>query len=127
MPGYLRKRYKAVVEKRKHPRVDVHYQLCCRPAGGSGSISCQGRTVNASPGGLYFRTADCRCKTGKIVEVELSIPPSNGRLHKPGRISSFAKLLRVEPDNSVAEKDKASETHYGVAVQFCRAPKLTTI
>jgi hypothetical protein len=115
-----------VIEKRKHPRIEVHYQLCCRPAEQRGSRSCLGRAVNASPGGIYFRTADCRCPVGRIVELELSIPPSNGRLHRPGRISSFARLLRVEPDEPIPEKDKASDTHYGVAVQFCRAPKLAT-
>jgi hypothetical protein len=115
-----------VVEKRKHPRVDVHFQLNCRPAGESGRSACRGRAVNASPGGLYFRTADCHCNPGRIVEVELSIPPKDGRLHRPGRISSFAKLLRVEPVSPKPEKDKASETHYGVAVQFCRSPKLAT-
>ena len=63
---------------------------------------------------------------GVIVELELAIPPGNGRLNKPGRISSFAKLLRVEPVNPTQIKPDASETHYGVAVQFCRAPKLAT-
>jgi hypothetical protein len=124
--GKLRKRFAKVIEKRRHSRVDVHYQLCCRPAGESGGSSCHGHAVNASPGGLYFRTANCRCPLGRIVEVELAIPPSDGRLHRPGRISSYAKLLRVEPDSPIPEKDKASDTHYGVAVQFCRAPKLAT-
>ncbi len=115
-----------MVEKRKHARVDVHYQLCCHPAGESGGRSCQGRAVNASPGGLYFKTIDCHCPVGRILELELAIPPSNGQLHRPGRISSIAKLLRVEPVNPTQIKPDASETHYGVAVQFCRAPKLTT-
>jgi hypothetical protein len=115
-----------VVEKRKHQRVEVHYQLCCHPAGESGGGSCPGRAVNASPGGLYFKTADCHCPIGRIVELELAIPPGNGRLNKPGRISSFAKLLRVEPVNPTHVKPNASDTHYGVAVQFCRAPKLAT-
>lgn len=115
-----------MIDKRKHPRVEVHYQLCCRPAGQSGSSSCRGRAVNASPGGIYFRTADCHCPVGRILELELAIPPSDGRLHRPGRISSFAKLLRVEPVDSTNTKPDASDTHYGVAVQFCRAPKLAT-
>ncbi len=115
-----------MIEKRKHPRVGADYQLCCRPADESGRGSCPGRAVNASPGGLYFRTSNCHCPPGRIVEVELAIPPKDGRLHRPGRISSYAKLLRVEPDSPMPEKDKASDTHYGVAVQFCRAPKLAT-
>ena len=115
-----------MVEKRKHPRVDVHYQLCCHPAGEHGCY-CTGRAVNASPGGLYFKTADCQCPVGRIVELELAIPPGNGRLNRPGRISSFAKLLRIEPvELKNKTSNNTSDTHYGVAVQFCRAPKLAT-
>lgn len=115
-----------MVEKRKHPRVDVHYRLFCHPAGKHGGGLCTGRAVNASPGGLYFRTTDCNCPVGRIVELELEIPPSNGRLHRPGRISSFAKLLRIESVDSINKKSSTEKTYYGVAVQFCRAPKLAT-
>jgi len=114
-----------VTEKRRHPRMPVHYQINCRPADQSGTNSCSGLAVNASPGGLYFRISNCTCPPGRIVELDLSIPPGNGTLQRPGRISSFAKLLRVEHVESTKKPD-ASETHFGVAVQFCRHPKLTT-
>ena len=121
-----RKGNEAVIEKRRNARVDVHFQLCCRPAGDSGRKSCHGRAVNASPGGLYFQTPNCRCHRGKIVEVELAIGPKSGQLDRLGRISSFAKLLRTERIKPTHPKPAAGETVCGVAVEFCRRPKLTT-
>lgn len=125
-PLILMEEVEAVAEKRRYRRVDVHFELSCRPAGESGNGSCQGRAVNASPGGLYFKTHDCHCPCGRIVEVELAIPPGNGRLHRPGRISAFAKLLRTERIDAAPAQQDLSDTYYGVAVQFCRAPKLAT-
>jgi len=116
----------AVIEKRRHRRVDVHFELCCRPAGEGGNSFCHGQAVNASPGGLYFKTPECRCSCGKIVEVELAIPPGNGPLHRPGRISAFAKLLRTQRFDAIPVQQNQSEMYCGVAVQFCRTPKLAT-
>ena len=121
-----RKGNEAVIEKRRNARVDVHFQLCCRPAGDSGRKSCHGRAVNASPGGLYFKTSSCRCHPGKIVEVELAIGPKSGQLERLGRISSFAKIIRTERIKREIAESAASQTAYGVAVEFCRRPKLTT-
>jgi hypothetical protein len=115
-----------VVEKRKHTRVDVHFQLCCRPAGENSGEFCHGRAVNASPGGLYFKTPNCKCHHGKIVEIELAIGPKSGQLERLGRISSFAKVVRTEHVGPENTKTDASQTAYGVAVEFCRSPKLTT-
>jgi len=101
-------------EKRRHKRLGIKYNLSCRKVGSTGNISYGGRTLNVSTGGLYFETINDKFEQGDLLHVELSIPPTSGLLEFGGKIAGFAKVLRT---------DSASGRH-GVALQFCRPPKL---
>jgi hypothetical protein len=61
-------------------------------------------------------------KPGSLLEVELSIPPKRGLLEFGGRISGFARVLRI--DSVYAEGKALVSGKFGVAVQFCRSPRL---
>jgi hypothetical protein len=109
-------------ERRKYKRLGVRFDLSYREVGAATDRTHSGSTVNVGTGGLYFETNDVSFKPGSLLEVELSIPPRRGLLEFGGRISGFARVLRtdsVSPEGSVLTSGK-----YGVALQFCRSPRL---
>jgi len=101
-------------EKRRHKRLGAQYNISCRKVGSTAPTSYDGYTVNVSPGGLYFETATGTFEQGSLLQVELSIPPTSGLLEFGGKIAGFAKVLRTD----------SASGRYGVALQFCRPPKL---
>ena len=111
-------------EKRKYKRLGAKFDISCREVGSAAERAYIGCTVNVSPGGLYFETESATFKPGSLVEVELSIPPRRGLLEFGGRISGFARVLRTDNSYESAEGKNLSSEIFGVAVQFCRSPKL---
>ena len=110
-------------QKRKYERLVLNLNLSCRPISPPTEKSYTGHTVNVSPGGLYFETAADAFKPGDLLKVELSIPPTTGLLEFGGKISGFAKVLRT---NNAHTDANLSHGRYGVALEFCRFPKLAT-
>jgi len=91
-------------EKRSHRRLGAKYNISCRKVGSTTHTSYDGCTVNVSPGGVYFETETGIFEQGNLLQVELSIPPTSGLLEFGGADSASGR--------------------YGVALQFCRPPKL---
>jgi hypothetical protein len=111
-------------EKRKHKRLGAKFDISCRKVGSTEERAYVGRTVNVSSGGVYFETTTETFKLDNLLKIELSIPPTSGLLEFGGKIAGFAKVLRTENIcDSAAGKDSSSD-RYGVALQFCRPPKL---
>lgn len=101
-------------EKRRYRRLGTHYNISCRKVGSDEDRAYDGLTVNVSTGGLYFQTATDSFEKGNLLKVELSIPPTSGMLEFGGKIAGFAKVLRTD----------SAAGRFGVALQFCRSPKL---
>ncbi len=111
-------------ERRKYKRLGAKFDISCREVGSAAERAHTGCTVNVSPGGLYFETESATFKPGSLLEVELSIPPRRGLLEFGGRISGFARVLRADNIFESAGGTNLSSEIFGVAVQFCRSPKL---
>jgi len=111
-------------EKRKYKRLGARFNISCREVGSAAEQAHTGCTVNVSPGGLYFETESATFKPGSLVELKLSIPPRRGLLEFGGRISGFARVLRADNIFESARGTNLSSEIFGVAVQFCRSPKL---
>jgi hypothetical protein len=113
-------------ERRKYKRLGLKFDVSCRRVGSQAEQSHAGCTVNVSPGGLYFETTAGTLRTGNLLKVELSIPPTSGLLEFGGKVAGFANVLRTENIcDSPAGTDSASG-RYGVALQFCRPPEFRT-
>ncbi len=113
-------------ERRRYKRLGAKFDISCREVGSTTERAHTGRTVNVSPGGLYFETQSATFKPGSLLDVELSIPPRRGLLEFGGRISGFARVLRT---NNIYESARGMDLtfgKYGVALQFCRSPRLCT-
>jgi hypothetical protein len=109
-------------ERRKYKRLGAKFDISCREVGSATERAHAGCTINVGTGGLYFETKDVSFKPGSLLEVELSIPPKRGLLEFGGRISGFARVLRT--DSISAEGTALTSGKHGVAVQFCRSPRL---
>jgi hypothetical protein len=113
-------------DKRRFKRLTAKFDLSCFKVGPTAEKIYTGRTVNVSPGGLYFETSADIFSTGNLLRIELSILPKAGQLDYGGRISAFAKVLRAETINRIHNALHSSHSRYGVALEFCRSPKLST-
>jgi hypothetical protein len=111
-------------ERRKHKRLGTQYIVSCRKVGSTAHNSHDGCTVNLSPGGLYFETAADTFEPDSLLKVELTIPPTSGLLEFGGKIAGFAKVLRTDNICGSPGDAGSSSGRYGVALQFCRPPKL---
>lgn len=112
-------------EKRKFQRLPVTLGLSCRKVGSAAEGWHTGRTINVSPGGLYFRTNTDIFAPGNLLNVELSIPPTTGLLEYGGRISGFGQVLRTEDVRPLHTDTTISSCRYGVAVVFCHPLRIS--
>ncbi len=113
-------------DKRRFKRLTANFDLSCFKVGQTKEAAYTGRTVNVSPGGLYFETSADTFSTGNLLRIELSIPPKAGQLDYGGRISAFARVLRAETIDHIHNALHSSHGRYGVALEFCRSPQLST-
>jgi hypothetical protein len=113
-------------EKRRFKRLPANFDLSCFKVDAASQTLCTGRTINVSPGGLYFETSAGSFSAGNLLRIELSIPPKAGQLDYGGRISAFARVLRAETIDRIPDSAHPSYNKYGIALEFCRSPKLCT-
>lgn len=114
-----------VSEKRKFKRLGAKFDISCIEIGANREQLKIGSTINVSTGGLYFETSADTFEQGSLLKVHLTIPPKTGLLECGGKISGFAKVLRTEPlDDLNQEEVHAISGKQGVALEFCRPPKL---
>lgn len=111
-------------EKRKHKRLGAKFDISCRRIGSQTSEIHEGRTTNISSGGVYFQTTANTFKRGDLLKVELLIPPTSNLLECGGKMEGFAKVLRTDSYFDPTENDRSSDSSHGIALQFCRPPKL---
>ena len=111
-------------EKRAHRRLDARYDISYRKVGSTVDKSHSGCTANVSSGGLYLETGADAVERGELLRVELSVPPTPGLLEFGGKIAGFAKVLRADRICDGGESKNSAPSRYGVALQFCRPPKL---
>jgi hypothetical protein len=111
-----------IEEKRKYQRHTMNLALSCNCVGSPSQQVHSGKTVNVGPGGILFETSANGFEPGNLLKIELSIPPTTGLLELGGRISSLAKVLRIQ---EIAPRKKAGNPQYGIAVEFCQAPQVS--
>ena len=114
----------ARAERRRYKRMPARLPVTCRKIGSGTQKPFSGHTVNVCPGGVYFESDSDVFETDNLVKVGLTIPPSDGLLEHGGRIAGFAKVLRVEPLHGSSGHSRVKK--YGVAVEFCKSPRLCT-
>ena len=85
----------------------------------SGSKLIPGKTVNVSPGGLLVEMKGGDLKSGDLLNVEMSVPPTEGLLDFGGSFSSYARVVRSD-----GHRDDEESSEKIIALEFCDSPKL---
>ena len=110
-------------ENRVYQRLPLKLNLLCQSVGlRSGQIH-SGSTLNVSSGGLLAKLNGRKMNEGSLLNVEMTVPPTEGLLEYGGRFSSYARVIRVERmiPQEVCHPEKPIQT---VAMEFCEPLKL---
>ena len=110
-------------ERRRHQRLPLNLTVLCQRVGQFGGTVYAGNTINASPGGVLVEFDDCKLEDGELVSVDMSVPPTDGLLKYGGKISNYARVIRVDRQQS-GTLDESRTLTQAVALEFCEAPKL---
>jgi hypothetical protein len=111
-------------DRRRHRRLPLKLAVVCQKVGLSSGRVYRGNTVDVSPGGVLAEFNNCRLKNGELLSVDMSVPPTKGLLEYGGRLSSYARVVRVEGPRSPRTAKSGSMTQ-AVALEFCESPKLS--
>ncbi len=106
-------------DRRMHKRFPLKLSIFCQKVGRSGGKLILGRTVNVSPGGVLVKTKSDDLKSGELVCVEMSVPPTEGLLDFGGSFSGYARVVRSDALSAANETPEKV-----VALEFCDCPKL---
>ena len=106
-------------DRRIHKRFPLKLSVFCQKVGHSGGKLISGRTVNVSPGGMLVEMKSGELKSGELLCVEMSVPPTEGLLDFGGSFSGYARVVRSDGHHSMNEFPEKV-----VALEFCDSPKL---
>lgn len=109
-------------ERRRHQRHDLKLEVTCKKIGDSEDVFFTGQTLNISTGGLLAHTNGTKITPGDFLNVQLSVPPTDGLLDFGGRFEGYAKVIRVNPNSATVN---SSSINHIIAMQFCSSPKLS--
>ena len=110
-------------DRRKYQRQPLRLTMLCQKVGQLGGTVYAGNTVNVSPSGVLAEFGDCQLQDGELVSVDMTVPPTEGLLDYGGRLSSYARVVRVDRTHSLEMTNSHSITQ-AVAMEFCESPKL---
>lgn len=111
-----------LLEQRQHKRINLKLDICCRLAGDIEDGLYSGHSLNISTGGLLAQTYNSRIKIGDLVNVEMSVPPTDGLLDFGGKMEAFAKIVRMTDRKHPENSETTSQL---LAMQFCQNPKFS--
>jgi len=106
-------------DRRIHKRFPLKLSIFCQKVGHSGGKLISGKTVNVSPGGMLVEMKSGDLKSGELLCVEMSVPPTEGLLDFGGSFSGYARVVRADNHHSMEESLEKV-----VALEFCDSPKL---
>jgi hypothetical protein len=104
-------------DKRKHDRLPLRLDLLCQRVGVGGNDIYTGKTINVSTGGVLFHVVNGKLSCDDLLNLELTVPPTEGLLELGGKMSTFARVVRV---HHAHHDDKQ---HHAVAAEFLESPK----
>ena len=122
-----------VVERRKHRRLAIRLPVECCARGQIRDRVIRGTTANVSAGRLYFETEldngdrhqslDDVLGPGRLLEVELTVPPGEGHFPYEGHVRSAVEIIRRE--ELTAAGGEGGHRRVGLAGRFHDPLKLT--
>ena len=105
-------------ERRKHKRLPLKLSVLCQKIGVSADKVYSGRTVNVSPGGMLIDLNAHDLAFGELVNVALTVPPTEGLLEWGGSFSSYARVVRTGRTTAFHEPAML----HSIALEYCQSP-----
>jgi len=110
-------------DRRKHQRLPLKLAVSCQKVGQpDNKIVIRGNTINVSPGGVLMEIGTGALAAGELLSIDMSVPPTRGLLEYGGRISSYARVVRIRGDNLPKAAKPTAPAQ--IALEFCEPPKL---
>ena len=109
-------------ERRRHTRLDLKLEVLCQKVGAAEGGVLSGQTVNVSTGGVLANTSHADIGVGDLLNVQLSVPPTEGLLEFGGRIEGFARVTRIITGRGDSDGNFKARL---IAMQFCQRPQLS--
>jgi hypothetical protein len=106
-------------ERRKHRRLLVRTGTLCRKIGSLNGNSFSGNSLNISPDGLLVEgslNGVAAIDAGDLFNIEMDIPVADRADQIGGKVSAYAKVVRIIDDNQKSSKRQ-------IAFQFCSRPQ----
>jgi hypothetical protein len=112
-------------DRRYHQRLPLRLNVLCQTVGLSGGRSYSGSTVDVSTGGMLVEMNEPGLNEGQLISVEVSVPPTTGLMEYGGRLSSYARVCRIDQEQmEQIELSKAGSK--AIALEFCDCPHFST-
>jgi hypothetical protein len=108
------------INRRKHDRLALRLDLQCRKIGAEERHIATGKTRNISTGGVLFEVGQCPFACDDLLSMDLSVPPAAGILNFGGRLTTFARVIRIEQGQFAGRPE-----NFAVAAEFVGSPKLS--
>lgn len=105
----------AVIERRRAQRLEIRLPVEFRQSRADGVYIVRTLTRNVSSGGIYLELDSAEFRPGDRLDVELAIPAADGVSPYPGRATSHAEILRVDP---LEKRGKLDIRRYALAARF---------
>jgi len=106
-------------DRRKHRRLLVRMGILCRKIGTIEDNTFIGSSVNISPEGLLVESGqNAAMDAGDLFNVELDIPRVDRADQIGGKVSAYARVVRIIESQSDQKTNKKQ-----VAFQFCTRPQ----
>lgn len=109
--------------RRSHQRLALKLNVVCQTVGLAAGKVYTGTTVDVSSGGALIEMNGKGLDDGQLISVEMSVPPTEGLLDFGGRLSNYARIIRVDQGCESSENTSATVTQT-IALEFCESPKL---
>jgi len=109
--------------RRLHKRLQLKISVLCQTVGICGGNAFTGNTVDVSPGGILVEFNSRGLSDGRLLSIEMSVPPTEGLLKYGGRFSSYARVIRLE-EAKAGVGPESSSIIQTAALEFCQSPRL---
>lgn len=104
-------------DRRRNRRRPLEMSVYCQKVGATDGRLFSGNTVNVSPSGVLVKMQGTTLRDGELVSVEMAVPAADGLAEKPGRFSSYARVVRIGEPGLLTDNGKE------VALEFCESPR----
>jgi hypothetical protein len=104
-------------ERRRNRRLEISLPVAFSTGDDGLPAADTTTTKNVSTGGVYLTTDQPALAPGRVLNMELTIPPGQGHFPYEGRVTGTGVVVRVEDLPNAPRQ-------WGVAVEFRDLPKL---